>query len=592
MSEYLDFRRAQCKDCYRCLRECPVKAIDVHDHQAKIIADRCILCGHCILVCPQNAKVVHTELDAVKAMLQGPVPVVASVAPSFIASFPVEGFAPFALALQSLGFAYAEETAAGAQAVTQEYRKLLESGQYPNLIASACPALCKAVQLYYPEALPYLAPVDSPMIAHCKMLKARFPEAKVVFLGPCIAKKREAAESGCVDGVLTFEELREWLEQSGLDRDWQEQPCTDTSCIYSPHTKQNPQASPWGAARYYPVRRGIIQSFDRAVPGYEFMSVDGADNCIETLRSLDGLKGFFLEMNICNGACINGPCSLNPKGKQVAAMARVRAYARKQMEAEAPRADEAPAAKPQTEAVKPPLSFARAYPHLDNTTRQPTEAQLQEILRRTGKYSPEDELNCGACGYVSCRQKAKAVFNGYVDIDVCIPYMRERAESMSYEVIHGSPFGIVVMDSDLRLMDMNLAARRILGVAVTEEVRQRPADELMDATHFMLAQTQHSNKTLQKLFIPKTGIYINQTISILKDKNILFSVLTDITEEVKHHGRLAQVKRDTLEVTDQVVKKQMRVAQEIASLLGETTAETKVALLQLKQMLQQEEDDR
>ena len=204
MAEYLEFRKVQCKDCYKCLRECPVKAIDVKNHQAKIITDRCILCGHCTWICPQNAKIVHSEIDVAKQLLAGPHKVIASVAPSFISSFELKDFSILKIALAKLGFSYSEETAVGAKAVVQKYKELLATGTFKNFITSACPAACHLIQEYFPKALPYLAPVDSPMIAHAKILRKQYPDAKIVFIGPCIAKKKEAAESKIIDCALTF----------------------------------------------------------------------------------------------------------------------------------------------------------------------------------------------------------------------------------------------------------------------------------------------------------------------------------------------------------------------------------------------------
>ncbi|MDD4654829.1 MAG: [Fe-Fe] hydrogenase large subunit C-terminal domain-containing protein, partial [Bacteroidales bacterium] len=216
MAEYLEFRRARCKDCYKCLRSCPVKAIDVQNHQAQIIEDRCILCGTCTSVCPQNAKIVHSELDEIRALLAGNEKVIASVAPSFISSFGLQDFMPLKIALGKLGFSNAEETAVGAKLVVVEYKKLLETGQFKNFITSACPSVNRMIQLYYPKALKYLAPVDSPMVAHAKILQLQYPSAKIVFIGPCIAKKREASESLLIDGVLTFEDLQLLLDEKEI----------------------------------------------------------------------------------------------------------------------------------------------------------------------------------------------------------------------------------------------------------------------------------------------------------------------------------------------------------------------------------------
>lgn len=194
---YLDFQKANCKNCYKCLRSCPVKAIDARNGQAKIIESRCILCGHCTHVCPQNAKRVHDDTQTITQLLaKSKSGVIASVAPSFVSSFGLTSFEPMRAALKALGFTDAFETAEGAAAVTAEYKKLLQSGKYENFITSACPAVNRAIQLYHTDVLEYLAPVDSPMVAHAKILKSRYPKSDIVFIGPCIAKKREAKESG------------------------------------------------------------------------------------------------------------------------------------------------------------------------------------------------------------------------------------------------------------------------------------------------------------------------------------------------------------------------------------------------------------
>ena len=213
---YLDFQKADCKNCYKCLRSCPVKAIDMRNQQAKIIESRCILCGHCTHVCPQNAKSVHDDTKAVEQLLAKNKNVIASVAPSFVSSFGLSDFEPFRAALKELGFTEAYETSEGAAAVTAEYKKLLESGKYENFITSACPAVNRAIQLYHRDVLKFLAPVDSPMVAHAKMLKSRYPKADILFIGPCIAKKREAVESGIITAALTFEELTSLFARRGI----------------------------------------------------------------------------------------------------------------------------------------------------------------------------------------------------------------------------------------------------------------------------------------------------------------------------------------------------------------------------------------
>ena len=567
MIQYLDFKDARCKDCYKCLRECPVKAIKVVDHHAKIIDSRCILCGHCTEVCPQNAKSVHSERQEVERLLAGG-KVIASVAPSFVSSFGLQDFNVMRLALGRLGFADAEETSIGAREVTAQYKKLLEGHTFQNFITSCCPAVNTMIALYYPKALQYLAPVDSPMVAHAKMIRKKHPDAKVVFIGPCIAKKREARESGVVDGVLTFEDLSAMFADKGVD----------PAAIARIPVKEGGSAN---RAKYYPISRGVIKSFDSYVDGYEFVAVDGAAKCKEVLENIESLSGMFIEMNSCDSACVNGPCSLALKAGALKANADIRQYVQKDLSEHA--------AAPYEPAQD--IDFTCIHERKRTEDFTPTDRQLREILAKTGKTKPEDMLNCGACGYNTCLEKAWAVANGYANIDMCVPFMRERAESMSYEIIRTSPNGIVLLDNDLNIAEINEKAMQLLGIR-DYDVKGKGIFHYFNPTDFVLAQNDNKNLYNKKVYLEKTGSYIELTIIVLKDHKGTYAVMKDITQETKSEEQLDKVKLETLATTDEVIKKQMRVAQEIASLLGETTAETKVALLKLKKTLQDGEGNK
>ncbi len=561
MTGYLDFKDARCKDCYKCLRECPVKAIKVVDHHAKIIESRCILCGHCTKVCPQNAKSVHTQRKEVEKLLaEGNV--IASVAPSFVSSFDVQDFAVMKLALGRLGFADSEETSVGAREVTAQYKKLLEGGKFKNFITSCCPAVNTMIELYYPKALQYLAPVDSPMVAHAKMLRKKHPQAKIVFIGPCIAKKKEAVESGIVDGVLTFEDLAAMFEDKG---------------VVLSEIAHLPLKAEGGInrAKYYPISRGIIKSFENYIDGYEFVAVDGAEKCKEVLENIESLSGMFIEMNSCDSACVNGPCSLALKAGALKANADIRKYVNKDLTEHASGVYE----------EEKDIDFTCVHERRMTEDFVPTDRQINEILAKTGKTRPEDMLNCGACGYDTCYEKAWAVANGYANIEMCVPYMRERAESMSYEIIQTSPNGIVLLDTDLNILEINGKAKELLGIR-EYDIKGKGIFHYFNPTDFVLAAADNKNLYNKKVFLEKTGSYIELTIIVLKDRKGMYAVMKDITQETKSEEQLDKVKLETLATTDEVIKKQMRVAQEIASLLGETTAETKVALLKLKKTLQ------
>lgn len=564
--DYIDFSQAKCKDCFKCLRECPVKAIRYDNHQAKIIDERCILCGNCTVVCPQNAKSVHSELDEVKSILNGGGEVIASVAPSFIGSFDVADFGAMSDALKALGFSYAEETAVGAKAVTEEYGKLLATHKYKNFITSACPAINKMIQMYYPDAVKYLAPVASPMIAHARILKERFPKAKIVFLGPCIAKKREASESGIIDGVLTFEELKKLFEESGV-----------TVAIATDNASK--EIVKRNRAKYYPISNGIFKSFEKLPSGYECVAVDGVKKSFEVFEDIEDYSDLFIEVNCCEYACVNGPCAIKRAGGAVKANEGVQKYVKKELASE-----EEPLETPKAD-----IDFSIRHPKLGVPTGIFGERDIRAVLAKTGKTKPEDELNCGACGYSTCREKAIAVLKGYADIEMCIPYMRTRAESMSYEIIQNSPYGIIVLDNDLKIIEYNATAKNILGIE-ERDAKGSLGYDCFDVSDFVLALNGRDNVTKKTVYYKKSNKYADTTIVKLPEHKMIFGMFKDITNRVQYEKKLDNVKVETLTTTDEVIKKQMRVAQEIASLLGETTAETKVALLKLKKTLLQSED--
>ena len=562
MPKFLDFKEAQCKNCYKCLKECPVKAIKIENNQAKIIEDRCILCGKCTLICPQNAKKVHSEIDNVKELLKNN-QVIASVAPSFISSFNLKSFSTLNEALKKIGFDFAEETARGAKVVIDEYEKLLKTKEYKNFITSCCPAINKMISTYYSDALPYLAKVDSPVIAHAKILKKENPECKIVFIGPCIAKKRECYESGIIDGVLTFEELLELLEEYNINFE----------------EIEGKNETEWNKARFFPISRGIIKSFNELAEGYEYIAVDGVQRCKEVLEEINNLENVFLELNACQSSCVNGPCSLNKKSTAITSNAKVRKYV----------SENQSNAEQSVYNKETNVDIRCDYVQTKCGEKTPTEEEIKEVIAKTGKTRPEDELNCGACGYSSCREKAWAVINGYADIEMCLPYMRERAENISYEVMKNSPNGIAIIDKEFRIIDINSKAKYLLGLKNFKTKENNILEYLDENESFVIAITEKKNIYGKQIKISNTNLYVELSINYMKDHDMIFAIMKDITEKVNYDEELGKVKLETIAITDEVIKKQMRVAQEIASLLGETTAETKVALVNLKKTLQNNE---
>ena len=383
MAEFLRLKKSNCKNCYKCIRSCPVKTIRFNEGQANIIGNECILCGQCFVVCPQNAKEIVSETQAAKKLLMSGAPVVASVAPSFVANYGA-GIRALEKALKSLGFFAAEETARGAAVVKTEYERSLRQGERDLLISSCCHSVNLLIEKHFPDALPYLADVVSPMQAHCMDIKARIPGAKTVFIGPCLAKKDEADRyRGAADAVLTFEELTEWLAEENIAIEKIPDEDTDER----------------GLTRLFPTAGGILQSMHCDAAGYTYLTVDGMSNCIAALNDVlsGALHHCFIEMSACAGSCIGGPVMEKYHPSPLIDHKRVSDYAGQRDFAV-------------TEL--PNLSLVKEHDDLSPERATVSEVEIRRVLKEMGKTKPEDELNCGTCGYNSCREKAIAVIQG------------------------------------------------------------------------------------------------------------------------------------------------------------------------------------
>lgn len=420
------------------------------------------------------------------------------------------------------------------------------------------------ISIYYPNALKYLAPVDSPAIAHAKILKEENPDCKIVFIGPCIAKKKECKESGLIDGVLTFEDLLELFKEENINIE----------------EKTSNEEVSWNKERIFPISRGIIKSFDKLIDGYEYIAIDGVERCKEALKGIENLENVFLELNTCQGSCINGPCSLNKDNTAIIANSKIRSYVKNNSCID----------KKRELSEERSINIIHEHKKQNINDIEPTEEQIKEVLAKTDKYTKEDELNCGACGYSTCREKAWAVINGYADIEMCLPYMRERAENMSNEIIKNSPNGIIVIDKDFNIIDMNNKAKNLIGIKRFKPKETSILDCMDENIEFIEALTEKRNVFSKRIKISKTNLYIELSVNYMKEHNMIFAIMKDITDKVNYNEKIKEVKLETIATTDEVIKKQMRVAQEIASLLGETTAEAKVALVNLRKTLKEDNE--
>ena len=557
MAHCLTLKKSNCKNCYKCIRNCPVKAIRFSGDQAHIIADECILCGRCFVVCPQNAKEIVSEVEKVKVMIQSGEPVIASMAPSFIANYDGVGIDAMREGLQKLGFTDVEETAIGATMVKTDYERLVHENQKPVIISSACASVNLLIQKHYPEMIKYLADTLSPMQAHCRDIKRRNPEAKTVFIGPCVAKKDEAQRyPGIVDAALTFEELTEWLEKENV------------------RLEKKVDSNPESLARIFPTVAGILRTMKDRDPEYEYVAVDGIDNCIAALEDVAAghVSNCFMEMSACKGSCVNGPVMEKYHPWFITDYLSVTRYAGdKDFPVEQPEISE----------------LSRRYDILEGMKDMPTERKIQEILNKMGKKKPSDELNCGTCGYDTCREKAIAIYQGKAEIEMCLPYLKEKAENFSNIIFDNTPNGLLVLNERLEIQQINPAACRIMNIRRPSDVLGSQIVTLLDPKPFLDA-LESRKSVFQCAYLAEYDRYVEEQVLYDQSYRMLFCMLEDVSDEAAEREKKAEMRRQTTEVADKVVEKQMRIVQDIASLLGETAAETKIALTNLKESMKDE----
>ena len=558
MTSCLRLKKSNCKNCYKCIRHCPVKSIRFSAGQAHIIDDECILCGHCFVVCPQDAKQIVDETEKVKVLIGSGEPVVMSLAPSFIANYEGVGIEAMREAAKRLGFFDVEETAIGATMVKREYDRMLREENKDIVISSCCHSVNLLIRKYFPEQLPYLADVVSPMVAHCMDIKRRIVGAKTVFVGPCVAKKDEGEEyREAVDAVLTFEELTYWLEEEGIE------------------LKREVIPDDQSRARFFPTTGGILKTMMQDSPEYTYMALDGVENCIAALEDIaqGKIHKCFIEMSACSGSCIGGPVTEKYRRNPVKGYMAVATYAG---------ARDFDVDQPDIPLMK------HFFTPLDRHTMMPSNYEIVEILRKMGKFKPSDELNCGSCGYDTCREKAVAIYQGKADISMCLPFLKEKAESFSDAIVKNSPNALVVVNDTLEVQQLNDAALRLLNIRRESDVLGEPVVRILEPGAFLDVKRTKRGVYNKRTYLAEYNRYVEETIVPAEDGRMTICIMHDVTAEEEEHQRREEISRQTVEVADEVVGRQMLIVQEIASLLGETTAETKIALSKLKESIRNE----
>lgn len=554
----LTLKKSNCKNCYKCIRHCPVKSIRFSGNQAYIIGNECILCGQCFVVCPQDAKQIVDETEKVKVLMQGEEPVIVSLAPSFVANYEGVGIGSMKSALKKLGFFDVEETAVGATIVKKEYEKMLAEGTRSIIISSCCHSVNLLIQKYFPDCLPYLAGVLSPMQAHCRDIKRRHKNAKTVFVGPCVAKKDEAQYyEGYVDAVLTFDELTAWMKAEGVD------------------PAKEKDSDEHSRARFFPTTGGILKTLENPSPEYTYMAIDGTENCIAALKDIEDGKihNCFIEMSACAGSCVGGPVMEKFHRSPVKDFVAVSKFAGdKDFEVEMPDS----------------LSIQKEFTAIERRNQPPTENEIREILHQMGKTKPSDELNCGSCGYNTCREKAIAIYQGKAEVSMCLPYLKDKAENFSDTISRNTPNGLIVLNEKLEVQQINKAALKILNIRYASDILGDQVVRVLDPGDFVTVLSTGKDIHNKRVYLAEYEKYVEQTVVYDKEYRLLLAIMRDVTEQEAQREKKENISRQTVEIADKVVDRQMRIVQDIASLLGETAAETKIALTKLKESINDE----
>jgi PAS domain S-box-containing protein len=521
----------------------------MHEGQAQVVADRCIACGTCVRECPQHAKSFRNDIDRTARLLASGHKVAASLAPSLVAAFPKWQQRRLASGLRRLGFSYVAETAIGAYMVAQLTAEIVDSQPNRSHICTACPAVVAYIERYRPDMVTYLVPVVSPMLAHAKHIRQKFGDGiKVVFIGPCIAKKAEAERpevDGLVDCVLTFTELAEWFEREGIDL---------SACEESDFDEL-----PQGDARLFPLEGGCVRTAGWAA---DLLSgeVVVAGGFAEVCTALDSLGGAdpprIVEPLFCPQGCINGPAMVDQKNL-FCRRSDVLQYA-----AENPGLTSADAPRPELAAKFSVDTRIQESPV--------TEEQIRKVLEHTGKIRVEDQLNCGACGYATCRDKAVAVIRGMAEPEMCIPHMRRLAEQRVDRIIETSPNGIVILDDQLHILSMNPAFRRFF--MCSEAVCGQAISYLMDPEPFERLASGQADLIDSTVEHQRYNLVCHQILYPLREERQYVGIFVNITNNQASQKQLAHLRSQTVLQARELLEHQIQMAETLAKYLGDSTA--------------------
>ena len=547
----------ECNDCYKCIRECHIKAIRIQGGSASVIDDKCIACGHCVQVCPAGAKRVRNDIDKVKALFLTGKKVYVSLAPSWAGVYDIPKEKMIAV-LKKLGFDGVSETALGAQEVSIQTAKMLNEADKGLFISSACPVIDDYIRLYKSDFAKCITPIASPALTHCGLLKDTLGnDIKVVFIGPCIAKKNEAdANPELMSVALTFDELNYWIKEEFIDI---KKIGTDESCKFVPESSYEGALYPLEGGMNETIKRVGIDKDD--VTFIAVSSLEDFDKSLQNIKPEKVENKIFVEALGCSGGCINGPCLSSEKSR---ILITSDIYANTQYRDDIPK--------------EPRKVVGMEYSPKPVETVEYSIEQITKALRKISKHSEEDELNCSGCGYASCREFVNALIAGDAEPSQCVSYMRKIAVRKAAAMLRCMPSAVVIVDSNMEIVEANDSFEHMFLSEEMYEVFASRQDGLTGASIDRIVPFPELFKSAldtgkdihQEHYAIKDKVY-DISIFTIEDNELIGAVISDVTKSEIDRSKIAQKARE-------VITKNITTVQEIASLLGEHMVETELLL--------------
>ncbi len=520
----------------------------MQDGQAMVIPENCISCGTCIPECPQNAKTYKKNIDDVLGFLLQEKQVIVTLAPSFASVYNKWERKRLPSALRQAGFSLVTETAIGAHEVARKTREIIEEKANTSHICTACPAVVNYIEKYSQREVKLLTPVVSPMIAHARMLKTEFgPDCKVVFAGPCVAKKDEALHpknKNIIDAVLTFEELNDIL----LEKKVNLKTCEESSF----------DSKAFGMSKLFPLEDGLLKTaeIDCDPIQNKHIALSGFEDIKDALEEISkNNETYVLEPLFCRSGCINGPVlrqtNLLQKRQELVNYYQETKSVEKTIDG------------------NENLNFEYKYSATIGND-QFSEKEIKTVLRKSGKKTEEDELNCGACGYNTCRDKAVAVLQGIAEIEMCMPYMRRLAEQKSDQLIDADPNGIVILNQQLEVVNINPSFKKMF--ICSDSIIGKKISYFIDPEPFEQVTTKAINKYSDVVKYPNYKLVCHLVCYAIEKENQLVGIFVDITDTYSNKEKLKDLKTETIIQAQELMEHQVNMAQELARFIGDHTA--------------------